>query len=71
MSIARGEGKFVLLQLAFWSIFGRQFCSFAFLPEKTGLLRNASLYLIFPINRPFSYQAVREHQNTKLSLGWS
>jgi len=36
VSIARGEGKFVLLQLAFESIFGRQVCNFAFVPEKTG-----------------------------------
>ena len=59
VSIARGEGKFVLLQLAFQSIFGRQVCKFVFVPEKTGWLRKASLYLIFPIIGPFLYQAVQ------------
>jgi len=34
--IARGEGKFVLLQLALKSIFGRQVYNFIFVPEKTG-----------------------------------
>ena len=70
-SIARGEDKFVFLQQAFKSTFGRQVCNFAFVPEKTGWLRKASLYLIFPVNRPLLYQAVLGVSKHKTSPGKS
>jgi len=36
VSIGRGEGKFVLLELAFYSTLEGQVCNFVFVPEKTG-----------------------------------
>ena len=43
VSISRGEGRFVLLELAFKSNLGRQVCNFVLVPERTGSLKKASL----------------------------
>ena len=58
VSIRRGEGKFVLLKLAFESTLEGHVCNVLLVPVKTGWLSGASLYSIFPVNRHLLYQAV-------------
>jgi len=58
VSIGRVEVKFVLLELASWSTLRGQVYNFVLVPEKTGRLIRASLYPVFPGNRPLLYQAV-------------
>jgi len=48
VSIARGEGKFVLLQLAFKSTFGRQICDFAFCTRKDCLTKKGKFVFDIP-----------------------
>ena len=48
VSIARAEGKFVLLQLAFWSIFGRQVCNFAFCTREDRLTTRGKFVFDIP-----------------------
>ena len=48
-----------------------QVCNFAFVPETTGWLRKARLYLIFPVNRPLLYQAVWSASKHETFLGQS
>jgi len=55
--LGRGEGKFVLLKLAFESTLKAQVCNVFLVPVKTGGLRKASLYSILPVNPPLLYQA--------------
>jgi len=59
VSIGRREVKFILLKFAFWC----QVCDFVLVPEKSGQLIKASLYLVFPANWSLSYQAVGAASN--------